>query len=266
MRVQHYARLLTSKAKPDLLRGILPDVKGMMNELEFRLLAKLGQRHKIPVPELRLRRQIFMDNGKDLIFDSGLNRCNSEVRNYFNMVFSYANCKDVDDSGSFGTGFLSLKDTLGNIDAFSRIPYHATSPTISGDIRSANTGILAVAGDQTQGLLIGTGNTAESFEDFVIETLTPNGSGTGPPIEFDYSQSELHSVTNSTLTLKDTRIRDFNNNSGVSETIEEVAEYYSLNFSTQQSYLTIRDLTGGDVVANTAQYRVTLESSLVYPS
>lgn len=264
MRVIQVANQLLSKAKPDLLRGILPDVKGMMEEFEFRLLAKLGQRHKIPVPELRMRRQIFMDGEE--IFDSGFNRCRSEVRNYYNIVFGHANAKGLDDSGSFGTGFLSLKDTGGNIDAISRIPYFASSVGADPDVRSATTGVLATAGTDDLGLIIGTGNTADDFEDFAIETLTPNGSGTGPPIEFDYSQSELHSITNTTLTLKDTRIRDFNNNSGVSETIEEVAEYMGMNFSSQQPYMTIRDLTGGDVVANTAQLRVTLESSLVYPS
>lgn len=265
MRVIQIANQLLSKAKPDLLRGILPDVKGMMEEFEFRLLAKLGQRHKIPVPELRLRRQIFMDGEE--IFDSGFNRCRSEVRNYFNYVFQYANVKNLSDTGSFGTAFLSLKDTDGTIrGSTTRISYYASTVSFNGDIRNSTGGLLANAADDNLGLVIGTSNAAESFENFSIGTLTPNGSGTGPPIEFDYSQSELHSVTNSTLTLKDTRIRDFNNNSGVSETIEEVVEYVDINIGSLFTFMFIRDLTGGDVVANTAQLRVTLESSLVYPS
>jgi hypothetical protein len=264
MRVIKVARELIRTVPVDTIRGVLPDIRGMLEEREFRKLAKLGQKHKIVVPELRWRRQVFMDNGRDLVFDSGLERMHSVNRNYYNWVFSWANIKALSDSTPFDTAYLNLKDTGGTIryDTDDMITISGTDP----DSRNASYGILAQAADDTMGLIIGTGSTAEDFEDYTIETLTPNGSGAGPPIEFDYTQSELHSVTNSTLTLKDTRIRDFNNNSGSSEDIEEVAEYMQVYQVAARVIMTIRDVTGGDTVADAAQYRVTLESSLVYPS
>lgn len=265
MQVAKIAAELIRKIPLDTIRGALPGIRGMLEEREFRQLAKLGQKHKIAIPELRWRRQVFMDNGRDLIFDSGLERMHSVNRNYYNWVFSFANIKALSDATPFGTAYLNLMDTGNTIryDADDLASIFGADP----DSRSALYGVLATAGTDTLGLIIGTGNTAEDFEDYTIETLTPNGSGAGPPIEFDYSQSELHSVTNSTLTLKDTRIRDFNNNSGSSEDIEEVAEYTGIVISgTVRTIMTIRDITGGDTVADAAQYRVTLESTLVYPA
>lgn len=265
MRVIKIARKLIRKVPLDTIRGALPDIRGMLEEREFRLLAKLGQKHKIGIPELRWRRQIFMDNGRDLVFDSGLERMHSVNRNYYNWVFSWANVKALSDATPFDTAYLNLKDTGGTIRY--DVDDMATILGVDPDSRNATYGILANAGDDNLGLVIGTGSTAEDFEDFTIETLTPNGSGVGPPKEFDYAQSGLHSVTNSTLTLKDTRIRDFNNNQGSAETIDEVAEYIQIHIGAlTRTIMTIRDVTGGDVVADAAQYRVTLESSLVYPS
>lgn len=264
---------LLQRVKPDLLTDLWPDVLQMVEEKERKHLADLGRKYHVPVHEFRIRRQIFMDEGRDQVFDSGLVYCDSPVRNYYNLVFAYANFNGLTDN-TFGLEKLSLKDTGGVVRYASGGGQLLLGGGANKDLDVRNNeqgGLITSAGYDNQGLIIGSDNTAWTFEDFVVNTLTPNGSGSGPPIEFDYSQSELHSVTNAVLTLKDTRIRDFNNNSGGAETIEEVCEYATVNWSspsptTDRTIMLIRDLTGGDAVADTAQYRVTLESTLVYPA
>jgi hypothetical protein len=259
------ARYFARKVKLDALRGVYPDIIGILEDREHRKLARLGKKHKLAIPELRWRRQIFRDNGRDLVFDSDFQWMHSVNRNYYNICFSWGNLIALSTPTTFGTGNLNLKDTGGTVrnDTNDIVELNSADP----DSRDTTYGLLAQAADDTLGLIIGTDNTAESFEQFAIGTLTPNGSGTGPPIEFDYSQSELHSLSNSVLTLKDTRIRDFNNNSGSSENIEEVAEYWGLFMGGGVvTVMTIRDVTGSDVVGDADQYRVTLESTLVYPS
>lgn len=274
MNLLRVAGRLLQKVKPELLIDLWPDLLQMVEEKERKHMADLSRKYHVPVHEFRMRRQIFMDNGRDKVFDSGLVYCDSPVRNYYNLTFGLANFKSLTDvNPNWGAGFLNVKDTAGVIKdstaATGRMILPGSTAINIDDHNAEIGGLLADAGFDNQGLVIGTGTTGWTFEDYTIETLTPNGSDPGPPIEFDYTASELHSITNAVLTLKDTRVRDFNNNSGVAEDIEEVAEYVTIDMNNPSGDITvmlIRDLTGGDTVADTAQYRVTLESTLVYPA
>lgn len=252
------------KADPRLILAALPDIRGLLEEREYRKMEKLGQKLGIPVPGMFLRRQIFLDRKET--FDSGMLRSHTVNRNYYNLMFCTGAAKNPSDTGDFGTAFLSVKDTGGTIrgDTDDMVGY---DPSFDHDIRyddGAGGGLLANAAHITKGIVAGTSSAAESFEGFALTTPIVNGSGGG---QMDYSQSELHSITNATLTLKDTLIRDLNNNSGGSITAEEIGIYTDVYIAnTQHSIMITRDLTGGDVVADAAQYRITYEITLVYPS
>lgn len=259
--IQQIANELIRKVPLDTLRGAIPDIRGMLKEGEYRLMEKLGQRNKIPIPGMLLRRQIFGPDGHET-FDSGMNRSDTVVRSYYNLLFCQGAAKNPSDTASFGTGFLSIKDTAGTIrgDTDDMIGHpHASDHDIVGGF-----GFLASAGVITNGIVAGTSSLAEDFESFGLTAIIANGAGGG---QFDYAASGLHAITNSTLTLKDTVIRDMNNNSAGSITVEEVGIYTTLQIggSIHRMMMT-RDLTGGDVVASAAQYRVTYEITLVYPS
>lgn len=249
------------KANPLRILDAMPDIKGLLAEREYRKMEKLGGKLGIPIPGMHCRRQIFLD-GKQT-FDSGFNRSHTVDRNYYNFVFCMANAKNLSDA-TFGTALLSLKDTDGaiNFDIDDVIQYSFGDDL---DSRSVNKGILATSGTDELGIVIGTNSGAEDFEGFALGTRIVNGSDGG---EMDYSQSELHAITNATLTLKNTLIRDFNNNSPGSITVEEAGIYVGITRGTGSVFpcMITRDLTGGDVVASAAQYRYTYESTLVYPS
>lgn len=259
--ITQIAQELIRKVKLDTLRGVLPDIKGMIEEREYRLLEKLGQKHKIPIPGMWLRRQVFLPDGHEVLNEYG--RSHTVNRNYYNIMFCMGAAKDLsDDTPDFGTTFLSTKNTSGTVRGGPFPVAYAENGSL--DARSAIRGLLAIAGSTANGIVAGTSSAAESFEGFELGTLIANGSAGG---QMDYSQSELHAVTNSTLTLKDTLIRDLNNNSGGGITAEEVGIYTRIFVDNAVATIMItRDLTGGDVVADAAQYRITYEITLVFPS
>ncbi len=259
--ITQIAQDLIRKVTPDTLRGVLPDIRGMLEEREYRLMEKLGQKHKIPIPGMWLRRQIFMPDGEEVLNEYG--RSHTVNRNYYNLLFCQGAAKNPSDlTPDFGTGFLSLKDTGGVVRGdIDDMVGHAAGA--NHDIRNTVFGLLANAAINTIGIVAGTNSAAESFEGWGLGAIIDNGSGAG---EMDYSQSSLHVITNSTLTLKDTLIRDLNNNSGGLITAQEVAIYTGMQIATNFKFMITRDLTGGDAIADAAQYRITYEITLVYPS
>lgn len=253
-----------NKANPRRILDAMTDIKGLLQERKYRKMEKLGGKLGIPIPGMHCRRQIFLDGLET--FDSGTIRSHTVNRNYYNMVFAYANWKSLDDA-TFQTGSLSLKDTGSNIikTAGGHILYSYDGFAIDIDARSATGHLLATAGSIANGIVIGTNSGGESFEGDSLGAIIANGSAGG---EMDYSQSELHAITNATLTLKNTLIRDFNNNSGGSITVEEAGIYVGvewLDVANKQIMIT-RDLTGGDAIADSGAYRYTYESTLVFPS
>lgn len=256
------------EANPKDVLAIFPDIQGLIADRERRKLSKLSQKYHVPVPQMRIKRECFWPDGSPM-WKAREDWGHSPVRNYYNMVFAWANMKCLSDSTPFGTGYLNVKDT-GGVIRYSSSGYFLKErgstiyPNI--DTRNADGGILAAAGDAGLGIVIGTDSTAWDFEQYVLLAPIANGSAAG---QMDYSQSELHSISNDTLTLKDTRVRDFNNNSGNSITVEELGEYVDCGWNSPANTYTamiVRDLTGGDAVADTGQYRVTLECTLVYPA
>lgn len=251
------------KANPLRILDAVIDIKGLLQDRDYRKMEKLGGKLGVPIPGMHCRRQIFMD-GKE-VFDSGLNRSHTVNRNYYNMVFAFANFKSLNDV-TFGTGLLSLKATDTNIMPNTNNRLILAGSQINDiDVTDLQDGILSTADSILNGIVIGTNSGAESFEGVALGAIISSGSAGG---EMDYTASELHSITNSTLTLKDTLIRDFNNNSAGAITVEEAGIYIGVNPSGGgvEQIMVTRDLTGGDVVAVAAQYRYTYESTLVFPS
>ena len=256
-------RNILKKVRPSLITSVFPDIKGMLEEREYRKLAKLGRKHKIPVPEVWLRRQVFLDG--EQILDRR-QRSHSYVRSFYNLLFGLFTLSNLDDN-TFGAGLASVKDT-GGVVRFSVSSIASTQRSAGGSLVSGDTigaGVLANAGDDTHGILIGTDNTAESFEDFFLIAQIDDGVGGG---EMSHVQSGPHSRAwnGGTKTFSDVVARFFNNNSGGGITVEEVVLVtYGAIAATTRKMMLSRDLTGGDVVADTAQYKVTYETSLVYP-
>jgi len=109
-------------------------------------------------------------------------------------------------------------------------------------------------GNDNLGIIIGTGTTPPTPDDYKIETLIPHGTGAG---QMAYQQ--VHSVNGVTVSGNDVMLkisRIFINNSGGTIQPSEVCLYGTIS---GYSNLISRDVFSADTVLNTQTYTIDLE-------
>jgi len=236
----------------------------MVSEEEklYEELRRLGQRLHIPAPEAFWELEVTDRDGK--IIQHLKQRSHSWVRNAYNMMFCYLAGKDL-SNGSFGAGYLSLKDTGGAVQYGSGPVCLSQNPSVD----STSMGYRGPAGNDAYGILVGSGTNPEDFESYALHVRIANGTGAG---QLTYVQSEGHAVTwnPGMLTMKNDLARYFNNNSGADVSVDEVAlalRGYRPGSSVPYHYITTRDLLVATVtVPNTGQLKVTYTVQLTYPA
>ncbi|GAI76556.1 unnamed protein product, partial [marine sediment metagenome] len=175
----------------------------------------------------------------------------------YNMLFSNLAGKNGNDS-TFGAGKLSAKNTSGVVE------YGANTIVIGGEADGTSCGYRGPAADDTKGILVGSGTDAESFEDYFLQTQIEEGTGAG---QLNHILSEEHSTSYADTTLTNTLIRYFNNNSGGSIDVNEVALVWYTTVPEAGNYLASRDKLGSTItVPNTGQLKVTYTVQLTYPA
>jgi len=231
-------------------------------EQKYQQLRKLGRELHIPIPEAFWKLEVFDKDGK--LIHKHEQRSDSWTRNAYNFLFSNIASKNGSDS-TFEAGKLSMKDTGGTVRYFARpigLKYD-----VNYDATDAINGILTPAGQDTKGIVVGSGTNAESFEHYALQTKIANGTGAG---QLSYVASELHSISYNagTKVLTDTQIRYFNNNSGGSVDVNEVGIDCGLYAGgAAQNCLICRDKLATTVtVPNTGQLKVTYTIQLTYPA
>lgn len=190
-------------------------------------------------------------------------RSKSWNRNFYNYTACLQMGLASNTGGTtFEAGKMPMKDT-GNITkqtSFIFIPrdstYNAGDPTA----------FYGGAGIDTQGIVVGTGNIAESFEHYALNAKCANGNGAG---QLSYTSESVGAMTYDAPTKKltTTLIRIFNNNSGASIIITEVGWYIKLFVSAYNFFMLSRDLLASSVeVLNAGQLTVTQTIELTYPA
>lgn len=231
-------------------------------EQKYKRLRKLAQELHIPMPEAFIELEVFDKDGN--LIQRHRQRSHSWVRNAYNLLFCQLAGKAPDDTGEFGGGYLSFKITTGAIKALN-------TPPIIGKynvaIDDTTNGYRAPAGEDAWGILVGSGTDAESFEDFELQIQIVEGTGAG---ELNHVESQAHAITYATLTLTNTLIRYFNNNT-VGETSVAVNEVALVPrgwvANSNWPWLQSRDKLASTVtVPSTGQLKVTYTIELTYPS
>lgn len=231
----------------------------MKEEYKYKKLRKLGQELGIPMFEAFLG--IEVSKGGNVI-EKHYQRSHSWTRNAYNLLFTQLAGQDADDS-TFGAGLLSGKSTAGSVI------YGARPGEIGGGATSVDgtaRGYRAPSGEDSWGIIIGTGTTAESFEDYALVTPVAEGTSAG---QISHIASSAHSITYTagTKVLKNDFVRYFNNNSGGSIVVAEIALAFYGSFFSGTYFIASRDLLGSTVtVPDTGQLKVTYTIELTYPS
>jgi hypothetical protein len=216
--------------------GLDPAEEARHAELK-RMCAEL----KVPAPpEIFIRFQVHDKDGK-LIFDDK-QRGHSWLRNFYNgmtgaLVGSLA-------GNTYGAGYLGTKDITGG--AFAN-----NSPKLLA--------YAGGAGSTSNGIVVGTDDTAFSAEQYKLLAIIANGSGAG---QFAYSAESAitASYVSGTKTWVFTKVRAMNNNSGGEITVKEIGLHTYLSnspFCLERSVL-----SPAVAVPNGAQLTVTYEISM----
>jgi hypothetical protein len=103
----------------------------------------------------------------------------------------------------------------------------------------------AGAGVVTHGIIVGTGNTAATIDDYVIETPIAHGVGAG---QLQYGAVAFGAPAADAAVSQFTITRDFANGSGGAITVNECGLYVEAAIYTTIYYvMTIRDVIGGGI-------------------
>jgi len=236
----------------------------LKEEQKYERLRKLAQELHIPIPEAFWTLEVFDKDGK--LIQKHRQRSHSWTRNAYNLLFGQMASKAFADV-TFGAGLLSIKETGGavyyDVDKITDICGGGTTGLDPDTPSSSYNGYLTIAGDDTKGILVGSGTNAESFEDYALQTPIADGTGAG---QLSHVESEVHSVSYADTTLQDEQVRYFNNNSGGNVDVNEVGLIaYGMVGAVSARWLQSRDKLGATVtVPDTGQLKVTYTIELAY--
>lgn len=220
-------------------------------EQQYRELKKLARKLHVPIPEAFIELEVRDKDGK--VIQRHRQRSHSWVRNAYNIIFYYL-------SAVQGLAANSLRCQMTNGNWREMFYVMACSNRIWD---SEGNGYRAYAGEDTMGIVVGTGTAAEDFESYALETKIANGSGAG---QLAYTAQEAPDVSTADTTKRNVWVRYFNNNSGGSIGVNEVGliiyfYYQGGLFLTERS-----KLASTVTVPNTGQLKVTYTIQLTYPA
>jgi hypothetical protein len=229
-------------------------------EADYLELERLGAKLGIPVPMMYITVQATNPDGSPGEHYEGRSRTFN--RNFWNATL--LNSSNYVSAATFGSGFLGLKDTGGTVRGIGYI-------AISSPLNSVTTGLFLCANISidTAGIVVGTGSTAESFENNTLVTKIAHGNGSGQ-LSYTASTATGAAYTAGSKLWTMTLARIFNNNSGGTIVVAETGIYavftYGLNASSA-AFMIERSLLGATVsVLNAGQLTVTYTITLTFPA
>jgi len=109
----------------------------------------------------------------------------------------------------------------------------------------------ADVGDVTHGIIVGTGTTTPTIDNYVVETPIAHGTGGG---ELQYGAVAFGAPASDATTSQFTITRDFANASGGAITVNEIALYVKgYKYPTAYYFMIIRDVIAGGIAVPDGQ-------------
>lgn len=112
-------------------------------------------------------------------------------------------------------------------------------------------GCDAAATDVTLGIIVGTGTTAPTIDDYAIKTLIDHDAAPPTAGRLQYGGSAFGAPASDATTSQFTITRDFANASGGAITVNEIALY--VNGYSNQYFMVIRDVIAGGILVPDGQ-------------
>lgn len=219
-------------------------------------LRGLGRELHVPVPEAFWGFEVRNRDGR--VVRERRQPSHSWVRWLYNHMFTQVGCIAIagaDGLNLVKTDGADLSNPGGNLYTYR--PGAGTYPA---------EGLEAPMGEDTYGIVVGTGSVAESFEDHALGSKIANGTGAG---QLSHIAAEDYAVSTVGTTWSVEHARYFNNNSGAAITVNEVGLYAhtACYMGGGGTVMICRDLISGGVeVPDTGQLKVTYTVQLTYPA
>lgn len=206
-----------------------------------------------PPPEIHIGLKVMDRNGV-LVFDDK-QRGHSWTRNYYNINYSTMATAHVGETATFSAGSLVCRYINGVIPALDRVAQ-------IGGYNPTNTGFIQASAAADYGILVGTGDTAFSAEDYALAAKIAHGNGAGQ-LYYQAMAAATATYNSGTKTWANALSRLYNNNSGGSITVKEAGLGWYGTVGSLTFYLLERSVLSPTVtVAAGAQLTVTYTISM----
>lgn len=224
--------------------------------------SKCQRLHMMPPAKIELQLDVFGADGEHKKEIKQLSK--SWNRNFYNWMFSQMTGvpSRINSETTYKAGSLALMDASGSETSSLYSSICAYKSSSSSTIGCDLTSYIGSSGKSDQGIVIGTGTEAESFEGYTLGTLIANGTGSGQ-MSYAAQEATTMSYDSGTKVMIATLIRYFNNNSGGVINVSEVGWYVYY----RPSIMVSRDLQSPTVaVADADQLKVTYTISVTFPA
>ena len=223
--------------------------------------------HEIKVPVIQLHYGMELrDKYGNIIEQVPKRMSHSFNRNAYVWMFSQLAAHPIDDTGSFGASYNSMKDTGGtvrNSDTYPMAPYAVQQSQLSVEIDTPGYGYYGIVALATNGIVIGTGSGAEGFSDYQLTTKIAHGNG-ATQMHYADTDDPPWAWDEGTDTMTSTFVRYFNNNSGDTIVVAEIGMYF--RGLSSYYFMMARDLLGAPIsCVDASQLKVTYDIDLIYP-
>jgi len=223
---------------------------------------------ELPCPSAIWRFQVVKD---DKVIHEHTEMSGSWLRSMYNWITCSNLLINCNHASTFGAGYINMKNTAGTINGSTTLPltiyYHVNNDSNTPTYATQNSwGFRAGDGNDNYGILVGTDDTAVTFDDYTLIAQVANGNGAGQ-LAHQGMNAPTRSWTAGTLTFNFNWFRYFNNNSGGDITIYEVGLIaYARAVSASSYYLFERHVIAlGLEIPDTAQLKCEYDIPLVYP-
>lgn len=198
---------------PDLAVELTPELEDRILELHKEASAL----HLGVLPVLYIETKITNLNGT--IVEENKYKANSFNRNFYNFIAGVLTSSTFPDAVTFGAGKMNYKDITGTVRTSTSLQLIQSWGVASG----SNVFVCGAAvGNHDFGIMVGSGNSAESFEGYDIQTKITHGVGAG---NLQYgattSPSAVATYNAPTKTWTQQLIRTFTNSSGGDVVVNE---------------------------------------------
>lgn len=197
-----------------------------------------------------------VEDGKGNLVHRHHEKANSWNRNLYNINYSHI-ASALLSTATYGAGSLAPRSWNGGY----------ILPPISYFSLISQNGRFGAAGDNAYGIVVGSGTSAESFEDYQLQTLILHGTTTGK-LSYQAGTAGTPTYDSGTKTWTNAIARVLNNNTADAITVNETGLHFPASINNASAYICVErnHLAAGVSVSANYKLTVTYTFQMTFPA